>query len=167
MLEEHYQGQIKATLEFALTVDNFIELVNPRHLYKCCLKPKPSAYILKEIVREEKSRILVLSCLYLIDFHPTNLLFAKMATRYNKDKYARVMNLKNEPLSLITPRSKKRKLDEGKDKTPALQSLFCTPSSPTPTPSLKIMTFSPLTTHSKGKAKVGKSVWDDPTTALG
>nr|POE73343.1 hypothetical protein CFP56_40668 [Quercus suber] len=62
-----------------------------------------------------------------------------MATRYSKDKYARVKNLKNEPLSLITPRSKKRKLDEGKDETPAFQSLFRTPS---PTPSFEMMTFS-------------------------
>ena len=30
-----------------------------------------------------------------------------------------------------------------------------------------MMTFSPLTTRSKWKAKVGKSVWDDPATALG
>ena len=30
-----------------------------------------------------------------------------------------------------------------------------------------MMTFSPLNTRSKGKAKVGKSVWDDPATALG
>ena len=120
LLEEHYQGQIKAALEFALTVDNFVELVDPRRLYECCLRPKPFAYILKGIAREEKSRILVLSCLYLIDFHPTNLLFAEMAIRYNKNKYAHVKNLKNEPLSLITPGSKKRKLDERKNETPAL-----------------------------------------------
>ena len=163
LLEEHYQGRIEAALEFALTIDNFVELVDPRRLYECCLGPKPSAYVLKEIALQ--SRILVLSCLYLIDFHPTNLLFAEMATRYNKDKYARVKNLKNEPLSLITPGSKKRKLDEGKNETPALQSLFCTPCSPTP--SLKMITFNPPITRSKGKAKVGKSVWDDPTTTLG
>ena len=30
-----------------------------------------------------------------------------------------------------------------------------------------MMTFSPPTTHSKGKAKVSKSVWEDPATALG
>ena len=30
-----------------------------------------------------------------------------------------------------------------------------------------MMTFNPPTTRSKGKAKVGKSVWYDPTTALG
>ena len=96
---------------------------------------------------------------YLIDFHPTKLLFAEMATRYSKDKYARVKNLKNEPLSLITPGSKKRKLDEGKDKTLAIQSLFLTPFSPTP--SLEMKTFSLSITRSKRKAKVGKSVWDD------
>uniref|UniRef100_A0A7N2RB25 Pentatricopeptide repeat-containing protein n=1 Tax=Quercus lobata TaxID=97700 RepID=A0A7N2RB25_QUELO len=133
LLKEHYQGRIKAALEFALTIDNFNEMVNPCRLYECCLGPKPSTYILKEISREEN----------------------KMAIRYNKDKYARFRNLKNEPLSLITPRSKKRKLDEGKDETPALQSLFCTPSSPTP--SLKMMNFSPLTTHSKWKAKSTKA----------
>ena len=119
-MKEHYQGRIKAALEFALTVDNFDELFDPRHLYECCLGPEPFTYVLKEIAREENSRFLVLSCLYLIDFHPTNLLFAEMATRYSKDKYVGVKNLKNEPLSLITPRSKKRKQDEGKDETPAL-----------------------------------------------
>lgn len=96
---------------------------------------------------------------YLIDFYPTNLLSAEMATMYSKDKYACVKSFKNEPLSLITPGSKRRKLDEGKDETLALQSLFCSPS---PTPSLEMMTFNPPTTCSKGK-----SVWDDPTTALG
>ena len=88
-----------------------------------------------------------------------------MATRYNKNKYARVKSLKNEPLSLLTPGSKKRKLDEGKDETPAPLSFFGTSSSSTP--SLEMVTFTPPTTHSKGKGKVGNSVWEDPTTALG
>ena len=88
-----------------------------------------------------------------------------MATGYSKDKYTCVKNLKNEPLSHLTPGLKKHKLDEGKDETPAPLSLFGTPSSPTP--SLKMMTFSPPTTRSKGKGKVGKSVWEDPATAFG
>ena len=79
-----------------------------------------------------------------------------MATRYSKDKYARVKSLKNNPLSQLIP---------GKDETPAPLSLFGTPSSPTP--SLKMMTFTPPTIRSKGKGKVGKSVWEDPTTTLG
>ena len=88
-----------------------------------------------------------------------------MTTRYSKDKYARIKSLKNEPLSHITPGSKKCKLDEGKDETSILKSLFGTPSSPTP--SLEMMTFSPLTMRSKKKAKIGKSVWNDPGTTLG
>ena len=124
-------------------------------------------YILKKIAQEENSRFLILCPFlsYLIDFYPTNLLLAEMATRYSKDKYARVKSLKNEPLSHITPGSKKHKLDERKDETPAPLSLFGTSFSPTP--SLEMMTISPLTTCSKGKAKVGKSVWDDPATTLG
>ena len=80
--------------------------------------------------------------------------FAEMATGYSKDKYAYVKSLKNEPLSQLTPGSKKRKLDEGKDETPTPLSLFGTPSSPTN--SLEMMTFIPPTTCSKGKGKVGK-----------
>ena len=88
-----------------------------------------------------------------------------MATRYSKDKYVRVKSLKNEPLSQLTPGSKKRKLNEGKDNTHAPLSLLGTLSSPTP--SLEMITFTPSTTCSKGKGKVGKSVWEDPATAHG
>ena len=156
-MEEYYQGQIKAALEFSLTVNDFDKLVDPRRLHECCLGPKPSTYILKKIAQEEKSRFLILHSFLVFpySFHPTNFLFVEMATRYNNDKYARVKSLKNEPLSHITPGSKKCKLDEGKDETPALKSLFGTLSSPTP--SLEMMTFSPPTTRFKGKAKVGKS----------
>lgn len=62
-----------------------------------------------------------------------------MATKYSKDKYARVKSLKNEPLSQLIPGSKKCKPDEGKDETLALLSLFGTPSSPTPY--LEMMSF--------------------------
>ena len=79
-----------------------------------------------------------------------------MDTRYNKDKYAHVKSLKNEPLSLLTPGSKKCKLDKDKDETLAPLSLFGTLSSHTP--SLEMMTFTRPTTNSKGKGKVGKNV---------
>ena len=49
LLEERYQGWIKAGLEFAVTVDDFDDLVDPRCLYECCLGPEPSVYILKKI----------------------------------------------------------------------------------------------------------------------
>ena len=49
LLEERYQGRIKAGLEFAVTVDDFDDLVDPRCLYECYLGPEPSGYVLKKI----------------------------------------------------------------------------------------------------------------------
>ena len=53
--EDCYQGRVQAALEFALTIKDFDDLVDPRHLYDCCLKPEPSAFMLKKIAREEKN----------------------------------------------------------------------------------------------------------------
>ena len=61
--------------------------------------------------------------------------------------------------------SKKQKLTEEKGETTALPSVQVAPSSPTL--SLEVTTFTSPTTRSKGKGKAGKSVWDDPTTAMG
>ena len=88
-----------------------------------------------------------------------------MATRYSKGKYARIKNLKNEPLSNLTADSKKRKLSDKKAKTAALPLVHTAPSSPTP--SLEVTAFTPSTTCAKGKGKVGKSVWDGLATAMG
>ena len=55
-LEERYQGRGQASPKFVLTIDDFDDLVNPFHLYECCLGPEPSAFVLKKIAREEKSR---------------------------------------------------------------------------------------------------------------
>ena len=91
-----------------------------------------------------------------------------MATRYSKDKYARVKGLKNEPVSHLTLESKKRKLDEGKDETPAPLSIFGTPSSSTP--SLEMMTslLQPLVPKEKAKlvkvfGKTLPQLLDEPT----
>lgn len=43
-----------------------------------------------------------------------------MATRYNKDKYAQIKGLKNEPLSNLAANSKKRKVGEEKGETVVL-----------------------------------------------
>lgn len=56
MLEERYQGLIKAALEFSLTIDDFDDLVDPCHLYNCYLGPASSTFVLKKIACEEKSR---------------------------------------------------------------------------------------------------------------
>ncbi|KAL0001439.1 hypothetical protein SO802_015220 [Lithocarpus litseifolius] len=88
-----------------------------------------------------------------------------MATRYSKDKYAHVKGMKNEPLSQLAVETKKRKLNEEKGETTTSPIICTVPSSPTP--SLKMMTFSPPTIHSKGKSKIGKRIWEDPATTLG
>lgn len=87
-----------------------------------------------------------------------------MATRYSKEKYARIRGLKNEPLSNLIADSKKRKLGEEKGEIATLPSIQIASSSPTP--SLEVTAFTPSTTRSKGKGKVGRSVWDDSTIAL-
>nr|POE99909.1 hypothetical protein CFP56_54768 [Quercus suber] len=89
-----------------------------------------------------------------------------MATWYSKDKYARIKNLKNEPLANLTSNLKKRKL--GDDKTEASipnPSVHVTP--PSPTSSLEVTSAIAPVTRARGKRKIGMSVWDDPDTALG
>ena len=88
-----------------------------------------------------------------------------MATRYSKKKYARIKGLRNVPLSNLTTESKKRKLGGEKGEAATLPPIQITLSSPTP--SLEVMGFNPLTTFSKGKGKAGRSIWDDPATAIG
>ena len=88
-----------------------------------------------------------------------------MATRYSKEKYDCIKNLKNEPLSNLTADSKKRKLSDEKFETAALPPVHTAPSSPTP--SLEVIAFTPPTTCAKGKGKIGRSIWDNLATAMG
>ena len=88
-----------------------------------------------------------------------------MATKYSKEKYARIKRMKNEPLSHLDADSKKRKLSDKKGDTVVLSSVQIAPSSPTLT--LEVTAFTPPTTRSKGKGKVRKSIQDDPAIALG
>ena len=79
-----------------------------------------------------------------------------MATRYSKDKYACIKNLKNEPLANLTFDSKKRKLSNKKADTAALPPVHVAPSSPTL--SLEVTTITPPITRAKGKGKVGMTL---------
>ena len=88
-----------------------------------------------------------------------------MATIYSKDKYARIKDLKNEPLAKLTFDSKKRKF--GDEKVDAAPSPTVNVAPPSPTPSLEVTAVTPPLTHSKGESKIGMSVWDDLATALG
>ena len=94
-----------------------------------------------------------------------DFVFTEMATRYSKDKYAHVKGMKNEPLSQLAIETKKRKLNKEKGETTTSPIIYTVPSSPIP--SLEMVTFSPPTTRSKGKSKIGKRIWKDPATALG
>lgn len=68
-------------------------------------------------------------------------------------------------MSNLTTDLKKRKLSDEKTETAASPSIHTAPSSPIP--SLEVTAFTPPTTRAKGKSKIGRSVWDDPTTAMG
>nr|POF08717.1 hypothetical protein CFP56_04835 [Quercus suber] len=88
-----------------------------------------------------------------------------MATGYSKDKYARIKNLKNEPLANLISDSKKRKLSDEKADTSILPPVQTAHSSPIQ--SLEVIAATPPLTRARGKTKVEMSVWDDPATALG
>jgi len=173
-LESRYCERVHSALAFAKEIEDFDDLVDPRHLFNCCLGPEPSKYVLEKIRRKEKSKFvfailkinlssLASSLLCLI----ANLTFwlIEMAIRYSKEKYVRIRGIKNEYLSSLAAESKKRKLGSEKGDIVVLPSVQIAPSSPTQ--SLEVAAFTPFTTRSKGKGKVGKSVWDDLATTLG
>ena len=97
--------------------------------------------------------------------------FVEMATRQSKDKYARLRSMKNEPLSSLVLDAKRHKFGKGKFEGPALLALFQVPVSPTLSSkvvaALSSSTVASPITHSKGKGKVEKSVWEDRATAIG
>ena len=72
---------------------------------------------------------------------------------------------KKNPLAKLTSDSKKRKLSDEKVDATTFPPVHVTP--PSPTLSLEVTVVTPSLTRTKGKSKVGMSVWDDPTTALG
>ena len=118
-LESWYREWVCLALAFAKEIEHFDDLVNPHHLFDCYVGLEPSKYVLEKIRRKEKSKFifailrinlfsLASSLLCLI----ANLTFwlAKMATRYRKEKYARIRGMKNESLSSLVVESKKRKI---------------------------------------------------------
>ena len=55
-LKSRYRRHVKAATKYAKTTDDFDNLVDPRTLAHHCLGPEPSAYILRAIESEEKSK---------------------------------------------------------------------------------------------------------------
>ena len=167
-LEDRHHHRVWVALAYAYEIEDFDDLVDPRRLFDYFLGPKPSKYVLEKICWDEKSKIIFISFICTLPncllencsffFFSFSFVFylAEMATRYSKEKYARIKNLKNEPLSNLTTDSKKRKLSNEKAETATLSLVHIAHSSPTP--SLEVTAFTPPTTHAKGKGKVGKSV---------
>ena len=56
-LEDRHCHRVHAALVYAHEIEDFNDLVDPRHLFDCCLGPEPSKYILEKSCREEKSKI--------------------------------------------------------------------------------------------------------------
>nr|POF20834.1 hypothetical protein CFP56_14348 [Quercus suber] len=54
---DKYRHRVCAALAYAREIEDFDNLVDPCHLYDCCLSPEPSKYILEKIRQEEKSKI--------------------------------------------------------------------------------------------------------------
>ena len=49
-----YKQRVEAAIEYAKSIDDFDDLVNPRTLALHCLHPQPSAFVLRTIEIEEK-----------------------------------------------------------------------------------------------------------------
>ena len=104
-LKNRYKSRIEAAIEYAKTIDDFDDLVDPRTLAHHCLIPKPFAYVLCAINFEEKSK-----CPF---FSP-----AKMTKKFNQEMYAKMRAKKNEPLSRLGKRVV-RVVEKGTLATPA------------------------------------------------
>ena len=55
-LKNRYKRHVEAATEYAKTIDDFDNLVDPRTLARHCLGPKPSSFVLHAIEIEEKSK---------------------------------------------------------------------------------------------------------------
>lgn len=55
-LEGQYCERVHATLAFAKDIEDFDDLVDPRHLFDYYLGPEPWRYVLEKIHREEKTK---------------------------------------------------------------------------------------------------------------
>ena len=135
-LEDKHCHRVRAAFAYTCEVKDFDDLVDTRHLFDCCLGPEPSKYMLEKIRREEKSKIVHPSPFFFfflkigicfsfsLSLSPFSLV--EMATRYSKDKYGHIKNLKNELLANLTFDLKKRKLNDEKVDTIALPPVHTT-----------------------------------------
>ena len=55
-LEGRFNERVQVAIEYARTIEDFNELIDPRTLAHHCLGPEPSLYVLSALDREEKKR---------------------------------------------------------------------------------------------------------------
>ena len=53
-LESRFNERVQAVVEYARTIEDFNELIDPRTLARHCLGLEPSLYVLSILDREEK-----------------------------------------------------------------------------------------------------------------
>ena len=73
-----YKQRVEAAIEYARTIDDFADLVDPRTLALHCLGPEPFAYVLHTIkIEEKKSKCLLSSSLPLFLFFLTSVFLSQ------------------------------------------------------------------------------------------
>ncbi|XP_065626777.1 uncharacterized protein LOC136066415 [Quercus suber] len=77
-LKSRYKERVEQAIEYAQTIENWDDLVDPRMLAFYNLGPDPSSFVLRNIEIEGKK---------------------KMMMKFNKDLYAKMRSKKDEPLS--------------------------------------------------------------------
>ena len=55
-LESEFDERVQVAVQYARTIENFNELIDPRTLARHCLGPEPSFYVLSAFDWEEKKR---------------------------------------------------------------------------------------------------------------
>ena len=65
-LKRRYKNRVKNATEYARTIDDFNELIDPKTLARHFLGPEPSPYVLRAIAKKEKSKCLSFSILVLL-----------------------------------------------------------------------------------------------------
>ena len=111
-LKSRYRKRVEAAIEYAKTIDDFDDLVDPRTLALHYLGPEPFSYVLRTIeIEEKKSKYLLNSSLsfpfsvffpffyFYFYFFNKCFPFAEMTTKFNQAMYAKMRVKKNEPFS--------------------------------------------------------------------
>ena len=172
-LKSRYRQRVKATIEYAKTIDDFDDLVDPRIVALHCLGLEPSAYVLRTIeIEEKKSEYSFGSSLFFLLLY---IFFNKcfpligIMMKFNQGMYAKMRAKKNEPLSTLRVRTM-RIVKKGVSITPATPDTETTRIASLATSIEKI---APLRKKqrvaNKGKNKAdsrSSSVWDDAGLVL-